>query len=62
MPRGGKREGCGRKRHNPIEVKETISLTISPSLASSLQSQANVHQLSISLLAEKIFKEYLDGL
>jgi hypothetical protein len=62
MPRGGKREGCGRKRHNPIEVKGTISLTISPALASRLESQASVHQLSISLFAEKIFKEYFDEL
>ena len=62
MPRGGKREGCGRKRHNPVEVKETISLTISPTLALRIESQASVHQLSISLFAEKIFKEYLDGL
>jgi hypothetical protein len=61
MPRGGKREGCGRKRHSPSEVKETKSLTISPTILKRLESQAIVEGLSVSLLVEKIGKEYLNG-
>jgi hypothetical protein len=61
MPRGGKREGCGRKRHSPLEIKETKSLTISPTILKRLESQAIAEGLSVSLLIEKISKEYLDG-
>lgn len=62
MPRGGKREGCGRKRHSPLEVKATHSLTISPTLLTRLESRAIAENLSVSLLIEKISREYLDGL
>ena len=62
MPRGGKREGCGRKRHSPLEVKESLTLTISPSVIARLETQAIAEKLSVSLLVEKISKEYLNGL
>jgi hypothetical protein len=59
MPRGGKREGCGRKRHNPLEVKASVTLTISPSVIARLETQAITEKLSVSLLVERINKEYL---
>lgn len=62
MPSGGKREGCGRKRHSPLEVKESLTLSISPSVIARLEAQAIAEKLSVSLLVEKISKEYLDGL
>jgi hypothetical protein len=61
MPRGGKREGCGRKRHSPSEVKESLTLTISPSVITRLEAQAIAEKMSVSLLVEKISKEYLNG-
>lgn len=62
MPRGGKREGCGRKRHTPSEVKESLTLTISPSVIARLETQAIADGISVSLLIEKISREYLNGL
>ncbi len=62
MPRGGKREGCGKKRHNPLEVKESLTLTLSPSLITRLKAQAITEGLSVPLLVEKISKEYLNEL
>ena len=62
MPRGGKRVGSGKKRHNPSEVKTTTSLTLSPAVLSALESQAIAEGLSVSLLVEKIAKEYLNEL
>ena len=62
MPRGGKREGCGRKRHSPLEVKESLTLTLSPSVIARLKAQAIAEGLSVPLLVEKISKEYLSEL
>ena len=56
MPRGGKREGAGRKP-SPNSNKIPITIRVDPEIAQWLQQTAEKQNLSRSQFTENIIKE-----